>query len=1706
MKFDNKYIIIISCLFFLIAGFQVVDAQEYIAQQAYTIFQQHCLECHGESGAYKDSLLIDRAALIETQVVLPGDPENSEFFKRLLGPTDRGPQMPLNLPPLSPEAIETIALWITEGAPDWDVQRDIDFITTDTILGTIQTHLESLDSFDRPSARYFTLTHLYNAGESPQTLSDYRIALSKLINSLSWKLEITNPTPIDEAQTIFYIDLRHYEWNTRTDVWALIEQAYPYNIAFDSETQAGLLEKLTQLQTETGSTVPFVHADWFLATASLPPLYHDILDLPQTDRALETQLDVNVESNIRNAPGINVWRAGFNDSGVSTNNRVVERHAYRDGAYWKSYDFAGSTDSQNIFTHPLDFTHDGGEIIFNLPNGLQAYFLVDANGTRLNEAPIDIVSNPAASDPTVRNGLSCIGCHDQGMKKFTDSVRAAIEQDQNPPYNREHALRLYPEQSKLNELLQKDTQRFQQALEKIGGPFEDEESRQQFFKRHENEPIQRFHEVFQGPLDASHAAAAIGLETTVFLTQISEKQSLKNLGLQTLIDENGTVKRDAWTANFHDIISALNTPDSELPPVEQRPDRIPGAGVYIPDANLRSVIVKALGKVPDDVITVEDMAKLTHLDVQNYDEPRKENINNLTGLEFAINLSFLHIGGNSISDLSPLAGLTKLDFLDAQDNLISNISPLKGLTNLRGLILTGNLIANLLPLEGLTNLEALRVNRNLINDFSPITNLTTLKEIWLANSSISDLSQFTGLINLEGIHVWDAPIEDLSPLTGLTKLKWLNFGRTQVSDLAPLAHLTNLRKLTFYDCQIDDLSHLEGLTELVNIKMPHNMISDISSLEGAINLTYLEVGNNTISDISALEKLTSLETLWIDNNNISDVSSLAELTNLQELNLRGNPITNFSPLAGLFENTNVVFDVAIPDPNLRVVIVAALEKEDATAPITLQEMATLTQLRASNKDIHDLTGIEHAINLEEMWISGNPISDISPLAGLTNFIGLHAWRTPLSDLTQLSGLKKLRWLDFGHTPTDANGDLIENLDLAPLEGLTSLKKLTFYACGIQDISALAGLTELTHLRLGGNRLSDASAVAGLINLEHLDVHHGSLSDLSPLVELTKLKYLNLYDNRLISDVSPLAGLTSLTQLELHRNKIIDVSPLAGLINLKKLILRENLISDISPLRGLSNDTYISWLKNPGAPVEGPIIEGPWLWVLFPDTRLDSEIDLLAEMSDGIVTEHQIATEGAIEGKAVGENLWTAHKISSTSRNNIKEILSIFGWSEDQEIDSNVVYGSIILSSKWEQNTRMLVGTSDNCKIWLNGELVHQDLRPGGSAYAEYDVFFPITLKQGTNVLLVAVDDGSDWFNGFFGFEEGTEYTLIPPGVGFTFSAAETTLLSGDTFTLNLNAENITDLAGWQTDIVFDPNVLEAVEVTEGDFLKNDSVTTFFQGGTIDNTTGKITDLFSARIAESGVIGTGTLLSVTFKAKAGGETEVTLENFEFSSITGDIIPAVPPNITITVGEYPAWDVNQDGRVSIQDLVLVARDLGAGSPANLRTDVNRDGVVNVQDLILVQQHMGESTTPAAPAIDIDKLTPALVQTWIKQAQLENDGSTVFQQGIENLQKLLASLLPEKTVLLANYPNPFNPETWIPYHLTKAADVTLTIYTSNGVVVRTLSLGHQTAGIYQNRSRAAYWDGKNSVGELVASGIYFYTLTAGDFTATRKMLIKK
>ena len=204
----------------------------------------------------------------------------------------------------------------------------------------------------------------------------------------------------------------------------------------------------------------------------------------------------------------------------------------------------------------------------------------------------------------------------------------------------------------------------------------------------------------------------------------------------------------------------------------------------------------------------------------------------------------------------------------------------------------------------------------------------------------------------------------------------------------------------------------------------------------------------------------------------------------------------------------------------------------------------------------------------------------------------------------------------------------------------------------------------------------------------------------------------------------------------------------------------------------------------------------------------------------------------------------------------------------------------------------------------------------------------------------------------------------------------------------------------------------------------------------------------------------------------------------------------------------WDINNDHVVDIQDLTLISNNFGAKVPKHSKLDVNKDGGVDIIDLLLVAAHFGASSDPTAPSVrpNIHPEHFDIVEKWLTEARLADNGSDVFRHGIATLERLLNNTSPTETVLLPNYPNPFNPETWIPYDLAQDAEVHIYIYNTKGEVIRQLSLGFQTAGTYRTPSRAAYWDGRNTSGEPVASGIYFYMLHAGQFKATRQMVIIK
>lgn len=534
-----------------------------LAAKAQAVLKTHCYRCHGKDGADKGGFtyVLDRNKLVARNKVVPGQPGDSELMRRV-----RAGEMPPPEQKVRPtkDDLATLEQWIAAGAPAGNAPASRTFLSEGALHELILADLQALEPRQRRFMRYLTFSHFANAGVNERALQTGRLALGKLVNSLSWHQRITMPHAVDPARTVFRIDLRDVKWHAR--LWDRVVALYPYRIPNSSGDAKAIA-------TATGTELAHVRADWFIATASRPPLYHDMLQLPATDRQLERLVQVDVPANIQEE---SVIRAGFTDSGVSKNNRMIERHDAGYGAFWRSYDFSDNLDRQNLFKHPLgpvavgqdSFVQAGGEVIFHLPNGLQGYLLVDGNGKRIDQAPVEIVSDPKRPDRKVENGLSCMSCHLSGIIFKADQVRAHVQK--NPQaFARaevETIKALYPPATRMEALVKEDNQRFEKALAKLGIAPKDEE------------PITLVVQRYEGALDLADAAAEVGLVPAEF-TALLERSAALTRVLGPLRVKGGAVQREAFQAAFADLVRELR-PNAQTPSTsgERQPAPMPFAG------------------------------------------------------------------------------------------------------------------------------------------------------------------------------------------------------------------------------------------------------------------------------------------------------------------------------------------------------------------------------------------------------------------------------------------------------------------------------------------------------------------------------------------------------------------------------------------------------------------------------------------------------------------------------------------------------------------------------------------------------------------------------------------------------------------------------------------------------------------------------------------------------------------------------------------------------------------------------------------------------------------------------------------------------------------------------------------------------------------------------------------------------------------------
>ena len=676
------------------------------------------------------------------------------------------------------------------------------------------------------------------------------------------------------------------------------------------------------------------------------------------------------------------------------------------------------------------------------------------------------------------------------------------------------------------------------------------------------------------------------------------------------------------------------------------------------------------------------------------------------------------------------------------------------------------------------------------------------------------------------------------------------------------------------------------------------------------------------------------------------------------------------------------------------------------------------------------------------------------------------------------------------TSLDATGSQIKNL--TGLEHATQLTELRLNKNQIRNINPLTRLTRLKWLRVEVNQISNITPLAGLTQLELLHIGANQINNQGGqrLSNLTQLKWLSLYGNQ-ISNIKPLANLTKLEGLWLERNQISDVSPLSRLVNLKTLDIRTNSIRDIRPLAGLTN---LADLKLKGNPIQdkAPLST---LKARNPNLKLDIEIPPLSPVVHleaaqrppmywidakpgtlhrliGDEVENLVPTVKNATGLAVdmtgGKIYWTEKTGDRTGRirganldgTNVQLVKDLTSVAHGIALDT--VNGKLYLTNAWGKIQRMN----------LNGSNFQSNLITDLNAprhitldVADGKVYWTETAAQSGRIRRANLD-GSSVQNVMTGLTAPLSLAVASGKVYWTSGRKlQRANLDGT------NSELLETLPIVPTSIAVDP-------------VRNSLYLTMPSG----------------EIHRRNLDGSGDQPVVT---SLGAPSNIVL-----GISATDIVPTDTPTPPAEPAGDTAADVNGDKKVNKTDLLLVITALGESPPANPNFDVNADGTVDIADVLLVIEALDDPVAAAAPTLGetLTALDPAFLTTQIDILRAESDGSMKYAHAIAFFQSLLASIRPTETRLLANYPNPFNPETWIPYQLATDSDVRITIYNAQGVVIRTLELGHQPADYYTGRERAAYWDGRNILGEQVASGIYFYQFKTDTMSLMRKMVILK
>ncbi|MEI2300325.1 c-type cytochrome [Ensifer sp. MJa1] len=553
-----------------------------LAQQADAFIGKYCRNCHGpgesSQGSYPAGDLASIAA--DANFVAPGDAAKSRLYTTVISG-----RMPLGKRP-SADEIKVLEAWINSlsekslpqtaaAKPD----RSRPMLSYGQFVEAALKDIDKVNELDRPFMRYFSYRDQYNGMmgcEDDQTFMTRMDVLAggfkKLLNSLSYGPKLALPSEVDGTNGLLVrVDLRELQWEA-ADYDFLIKR-YFYGVDPESDASLAALSKAT------GTQLPIMRIDWFMSNGARPEIYNRLMRLPTEISELETRFKINVADNIRQRK---VLRAGFADgsSGVSDHNRMLERHDMPFGGYyWKSYDFGGDIGKQVLkrFPHgpkelaPLDaglepFEHDGGEMIFSLPNGLQGYYLSTAEGKQLDVGPTTIVSfreRPIGKGVEIVNARSCVDCHADGILSKRDQLRESIETSTLFSKDQQDVLlAMYVKQEELDETYRKDRERFVSALQALGVTEPTPDGGLQ--SKHapgDAEIITYFADKYEDELDFDALAAEFDMTPQQFsdaIKRVTDTDVLR-LGLDwvTTLEAGGTIPRNELEQQYALLLEPL---------------------------------------------------------------------------------------------------------------------------------------------------------------------------------------------------------------------------------------------------------------------------------------------------------------------------------------------------------------------------------------------------------------------------------------------------------------------------------------------------------------------------------------------------------------------------------------------------------------------------------------------------------------------------------------------------------------------------------------------------------------------------------------------------------------------------------------------------------------------------------------------------------------------------------------------------------------------------------------------------------------------------------------------------------------------------------------------------------------------------------------------------------------------------------------------